>query len=110
MVNQFDVIMIDLNPTRGKEKQKYRPCVIVSNDFVNYHSPFVWILPITNRSKRFPSDIPVSTKNSNVTGIIDSVQIRSVDIKARNYKKIDELNESIRTDVINTIIAHSAII
>lgn len=102
--------MVDLNRTRGKEKQKYHPCVIVSNDFVSHHSSFVWILPITNRSKRFPSDIPVSTKNSNVTGIIDSVPIRSVDIKARNYKKIDELNEGIRTDVINTIIAHSAII
>lgn len=102
--------MVDLNPTRGKEKQKYHPYVIVSNDFVSHHSSFVWILPITNRSKRFPSDIPVSTKNGNVTGIIDSVSIRSVDIKARNYKKIDELNEGIRTDVINTIIAHSAII
>ncbi|MCS4823603.1 type II toxin-antitoxin system PemK/MazF family toxin, partial [Staphylococcus aureus] len=47
--------MIDLDPTRGKEKQKYRPCVVVSNNFVNQHSPFVWILPITNRPKRFPS-------------------------------------------------------
>ncbi|MGN4158018.1 type II toxin-antitoxin system PemK/MazF family toxin [Staphylococcus auricularis] len=110
MINQFDVIMIDLNPTRGKEKQKYRPCVVVSNDFVNQHSPFVWILPITNRSKRFPSDIPIETKNNSVTGIIDSIQIRSLDAKVRNFKKIDELNESIKIDVINTIIAHSSIV
>lgn len=110
MINQFDVIMIDLNPTRGKEKQKYRPCVVVSNDFVNQNSPFVWILPITNRLKRFPSDIPIETKNNSVTGIIDSIQIRSLDAKVRNFKKIDELVDSLKTDVTNTIIAHSCIV
>ncbi|CUT97052.1 PemK family growth inhibitor [Staphylococcus capitis] len=110
MVNQFDVVMIDLDPTRGKEKQKYRPCVVVSNDFVNQHSPFIWALPITNRPKRFPSDVTVKTKNNSITGIIDTIQIRSLDAKARRIKKIDELDESIKSDVINTIVAHSCMI
>ncbi|EIQ0342059.1 TPA: type II toxin-antitoxin system PemK/MazF family toxin [Staphylococcus pseudintermedius] len=110
MVKQFDVIMIDLDPTRGKEKQKYRPCVIVSNNFVNQGSPFVWALPITNRAKKFPSDIVVKTKRNSVTGIIDSIQIRSLDIKSRNNKIVDELDDSIKSDVINTIIAHSKIL
>ncbi|WP_264291117.1 type II toxin-antitoxin system PemK/MazF family toxin [Staphylococcus simulans] len=51
--------MIDLDTTRGEEKQKYQPYVIISNNFVNQGSPFVWTLPITNRTKRFPSDIVV---------------------------------------------------
>ncbi|MCO4356036.1 type II toxin-antitoxin system PemK/MazF family toxin [Staphylococcus agnetis] len=110
MVKQFDVIMIDLDPARGKEKQKYRPCVIVSNNFVNQGSPFVWALPITNRTKRFPSDIVVKTKRNNVTGIIDSIQIRALDIKSRNNKIVDELDDGIKSDVINTIIAHSKIL
>ena len=68
------------------------------------------IKPITNRPKRFPSDISIETKNNSVTGIIDSIQIRSLDVKVRNYKKIDELNENIKQDVIHTIIAHSSIV
>jgi mRNA interferase MazF len=110
MINQFDVIMIDLNPTRGKRKtKKYRPCVVVSKQFCKSTFPVRMILPITNRPKRFPSDISIETKNNSVTGIIDSIQIRSLDVKVRNYKKIDELNENIKQDVIHTIIAHSTL-
>lgn len=110
MVKQFDIIMIDLDTTRGEEKQKYGPYVVISNNFVNQGSPFVWTLPITNRTKRFPSDIVVKTKRNSITGIIDSLQIKSLDIKARNNKVVDELDESIQSDVINTIIAHSKMI
>jgi hypothetical protein len=42
---------------------------------------------MTNRSKRFLSDIPIETKNNSVMGIIDSVQIRSLDAKVRNFCK-----------------------
>lgn len=110
MVKQFDIVMIDLFPTRSKEKQKYRPCVIVSNNFVNQGSPFVWALPIINRTKSFPSDIVVKTKHNSITGIIDSLQIRFLDIKARNNKIVDELDDSIKSEVIKTIIAHSKMV
>lgn len=35
MVNQFDIIIVDLDPTKGMEKGINRPCVIVSNNLVN---------------------------------------------------------------------------
>jgi len=110
MVKQFDIITVDLDPTRGKEKNKYRPCVVISNDLVNDHSAFSWIMPITSREKVYPTDLEVKTKNNNVHGVIDTVQIRSLDLSVRNTKVVDTLQENVKRDILETIEAHIEII
>ena len=92
MVKQFQIVTIDLDPTLVKEKNKKRPCLIVSNNLVNQGSAFSWVLPITNRPKRTPSDIELKTKSNKVQGIIDTVQIRAVDLSVRNSRVVDELS------------------
>lgn len=110
MVNQFDIIIVDLDPTKGREKGKNRPCVIISNDLVNANSSFVWALPITSRESRYVTDIPLKTKQQKVTGIIDSVQIRALDIDARGYKVVDQLQKSLQPLIMESIEAHTEII
>lgn len=110
MVNQFDIVTIDLDPTRGREKNKYRPCLIVSNNLVNRGSSFSWVLPITNRPKRMPSDIEIKSKSNKVQGIIDTVQIRAVDLSVRNARVVDELSEGLKNRVLQTIFAHTEIV
>lgn len=58
---------------------------------------FVWILPITSREVRFPTDIEVKTKNGLVTGVIDTIQIRSLDLNARYHNYKDELQDNLKT-------------
>lgn len=110
MVNQFDIIIVDLDPTKGREKGKNRPCVIISNNLVNTNSSFVWALPITSRESRYVTDIPLKTKYHNIQGIIDSVQIRALDINARGYKVVDQLQPSIQSLIMESIEAHTEII
>lgn len=110
MVKQFDIITVDLEPSRGKEKKKYRPCVVVSNNLINQGSAFSWVMPITNRDKRLPSDLIVKSKNEKVSGIVDTVQIRALDLKARGSKVIDELHDDLKIDILETIVAHSEIV
>ncbi|OOV39553.1 growth inhibitor PemK [Staphylococcus sp. MB371] len=110
MVKQFDIITVDLDPTRGKEKQKYRPCVVVSNNLVNNSTSFSWIFPITSRNKVRPTDIILKTKNNKVKGIIDTVQIRCIDISVRNCKVVDVLDDELKSDLLVTIAAHTEII
>src|SRR5699024_1237538 len=105
MVRQFDIVTIDLDPTRGKEKNQYRQCLIISNNLVNHGAAFSWVLPITNRPKRTPYDIEIKTKSNKVQGIIDTVQIRAVDLSVRNSRVIDELREGLRNQVLQTIFA-----
>ena len=42
-----EVFLIDLDPTRGTEIQKTRPCVVVSPDDLNAHLRTVIIAPMT---------------------------------------------------------------
>lgn len=110
MVKQFDIVTVDLDPTRRKEKKKYRPCVVISNNLVNQGSHFSWVFPITSSKKRVPSDIVIKTKSNKVHGIIDTVKIRALDLNVRNTKVVDELHEDLRNIVIKTIAAHTEIV
>ncbi|MCY3067569.1 MULTISPECIES: type II toxin-antitoxin system PemK/MazF family toxin [Aerococcus] len=106
MVKQFDIATIDLDPTRGHEKGKKRPVLIVSNELINNHTSFVWVMPITSRTKKYPMDIEVVTDKNKVYGIIDTVQLRCLDFKSRNGKVIDHLSKELYQDILDTISVH----
>ena len=46
------VIDVDLNPTKGSETGKIRPCVIVTNDVYNRRVPVIQVVPITQWSEK----------------------------------------------------------
>ena len=53
-----ELYWVDLEPSRGSEANKRRPCVIVSNDASNRMSPILTVVPITsNVSRIYPFDI-----------------------------------------------------
>lgn len=64
---------------------------------------FVWVLPITNREVRFPTDIEVKTKKGIVTGVIDTIQIRSLDLNVRYHNYRDELQDNLKKDVLQAV-------
>ncbi len=55
-----EIWRVDLNPTRGREQNGVRPCLVLSVDKFN-HGPadLVVILPITSKNKRIPSHVHV---------------------------------------------------
>lgn len=79
MVKRFDVYLVSLDPTKGSEIQKIRPCVVISPDEMHNLNTVI-IAPMTTKSKSYPSRIPV--KFSGKSGYIVLDQIRTVD-KAR---------------------------
>lgn len=91
MVKQYEVIMIDLDPVKGREKGKYRPCVVVSHS--SYHNAVkkAWAVPVTSRENRYPTDVDIDTHEGKVHGIVDCAEIRSLDITARDYRIKDKL-------------------
>jgi mRNA interferase MazF len=48
------VYWVDLDPTRGSEIQKTRPCVVVSPDELNAHLRTVLIAPVTSGGRPYP--------------------------------------------------------
>ena len=89
MVVQFDLYLINLDPTMGSEIKKIRPCVIISPNEANRHINTVIIAPMTTKSKQYPTRVKVVFKNKK--GLIVLDQIRTVD-KKRLIKRIGKLN------------------
>jgi len=100
VVKRFDVFLIDLDPTLGKEIQKTRPCVIVSPDEMNRYIATVIIAPMTTQSRAYPTRIPCQFQDKAGQIILD--QIRTVD-KTRLVKKLGQISPNEQKLVIDTL-------
>lgn len=88
MVNQYDVFLIDLDPTTGHEIKKTRPCLIISPDEINASINTVIIAPMTTKSHSFPTRIPVVFQKMNGWIVLD--QIRTV-ARKRLIKRLGKI-------------------
>ena len=90
-MNQYDIVLVNLNPTVGSEIQKTRPCVIVSPNEINHNLQTLVVSPMTTSSRKYPTRVEV--KHNGKTGWIAIDQIRTID-KVRVIKTLGTLNKS----------------
>lgn len=76
-VRRGDVFLIDLDPTRGREIQKMRPCVVVSPDELNAHVQTFIVAPLTTGSHSYPFRVACTFQGTQGHVVLD--QIRTVD-------------------------------
>ena len=88
VVNQYEVFLIDLDPTRGHEIQKTRPCLVVSPNEMNRAIGTVIVAPMTTKSRDYPTRVALRFKGKQGWIVLD--QIRTVD-KARLVKKLGRI-------------------
>jgi len=72
-----DVYLVSLDPTKGGEIRKTRPCLIVSPDELNEHLATFLIAPMTTGGHPYPFRIPCRFQGKNGFVVLD--QIRAVD-------------------------------
>jgi mRNA interferase MazF len=89
VAGQYQVYLINLNPTIGREIKKTRPCLVVSPDEMNKYIGTVIIAPMTTKSHDYPSRVPVTFQDKQVWIVLD--QIRTVD-KRRLIKRIGKID------------------
>jgi len=87
-INQYDIAIVNLDPTIGSEIKKTRPCVIISPNEMNKHINTIIIAPMTSQSKGYPTRVQVKHNNKKGWVVID--QIRTID-KQRITKIVDNL-------------------
>jgi mRNA interferase MazF len=100
MVKRFDVYLINLDPTLGKEIQKTRPCLIISPDEMNQHLSTVIIAPMTSKGRNYPSRIDCKFQGKAGQIVLD--QIRTVD-KIRLTKRLGKLTPEESQTVLNLL-------
>jgi len=89
-LNQYQIVLVNLDPTIGHEIKKTRSCVIISPNEMNKYLETIIVAPMTISSKNYPTRIKV--KHGDETGWIVLDQIRTID-RQRIIKIFDKLTE-----------------
>jgi len=95
-----DVHLVQLDPTRGGEIKKTRPCVIVSPDDINDHIRTVIVAPMTTASRAYPWR--VACRFQNRSGFVALDQLRTVDGE-RLIQRLGRLSAETTAQVLGTL-------
>jgi len=88
-INRFEVYLVNLDPTVGREIRKTRPCLVVSPDEMNHNIRTTIVAPMTTRGQAYPTRVSCYFKGKNGQVVLD--QIRTVD-RSRLIKKLGRLD------------------
>lgn len=88
-ISQYDIVLVNLDPTIGSEINKTRPCLIISPDEINNNLRNITIAPMTTKSHAYPTRVKVNHNNQTGWVVID--QIRTID-KRRIIRSLGQLN------------------
>lgn len=100
LIKRGMVIDIDLNPVKGSETGKIRPCIVVTNDIYNQRIPVIQVVPITTWNEKKSHIITnvflEPTKENGLTkkSIADCLQTRPIDYQHRLVKIRGQLSET----------------
>ena len=89
-VKQYQIVLVNLDPTLGSKIQKTRPCIIISPNEINDNLRTVVIAPMTSASRKYPTRVKVKHNSQEGWVVID--QIRTID-KIRIIKKFGSITE-----------------
>ena len=99
-INQYDIWLADLNPSRGTEPGKTRPVVIVQTDLLNETHLSTLICPITTNVKKEIELLRVHLKKGQLEKLSDILvdQVRAID-NNRLIKKLGQLTKEQKHDL-----------
>lgn len=95
-IKQYDIVLVNLDPTIGSEIKKTRPCAVISPDEMNKYLQTIVIAPITSSSKPYPTRVEVNQSKTNGWVVLD--QIRTID-KTRVINVLEKLSSDNVTKV-----------
>ncbi len=89
IICQYDACIVDLNPTKGSEMHKVRPCVVLSPDEANKYLNTVIVAPVTSKIHRYKFRVQMHC--GKISGEIALDHMRSID-KSRITKIVARLD------------------
>ena len=102
---QLDIYWVDLEPTKGAETQKLRPCVIIQSDLVNAQSKTLIVAPLLPSHKEWPFAVNITPTKKN--GLdkdrhVNLKQLRAIDV-LRISKKQGRLEDKYINSIKSTL-------
>ena len=89
-LNQYAIVLVNLDPTKGSEIRKTRPCLIISPNEMNGNLRTLVVAPMTTADKAYPTRVPLAHDNKRGAAAID--QLRTID-KRRVIKVLGSITD-----------------
>lgn len=89
-IKQYEIVLVNLDPTIGSEMKKTRPCVVISPNEMNKFLETIVIAPMTSSSRKYPTRAEINHEKKKGWIVLD--QIRTVD-RRRIFKILGRMNE-----------------
>jgi len=99
---QGDVVAITFDPQSGHEQKRRRPAMVVSKDLFNRSTGLAIVCPLTKTDRGFPFHAPVP-ENGSLTGFIMVEQIKSIDFRTRQAKRIERASDELLANVLSIL-------
>lgn len=100
VVKRFEVYLVNLDPTIGREIRKTRPCLVISPDEMNRYVSTAIVAPMTTKGRDYPTRVGCSFNGKDGQVVLD--QIRTID-KSRLVHKLGEIDQKTKEDVLAVI-------
>ena len=94
-----DSIWLEFNPQAGHEQAGRRPALVLSPKSYNNKVGLLICCPITNQIKGYPFEVQLPDELE-VTGVVLSDQVKSLDWKARKATFIGQVPDAVLKDVL----------
>ena len=103
-MKQGDIILMDFDPTKGREQSGYRPAVVISRTAFNQKRDLAILCPITSSAKPLRLHIPLDNR-THIQGNIICEQVRTIDLLARKCKIVERLPKDLLEKVMDAVSA-----
>jgi len=97
-----DFVALTLDPQSGHEQRGRRPALVVSNDLFNKHTGLCIACPVTNSRRDYPFHVTIPD-DCDVTGVVMVEQVKSIDFRARNVKRIGPAPDAVLDEVLSLL-------
>lgn len=101
-MKQGDIILIDFDPTKGREQSGYRPALIISQTKYNEKRNLAIVCPITNSTKTLNFRVLLDDRTQ-TQGDVICEQVRTIDLLVRKYKVIERLPKDLLERVLDAV-------
>jgi mRNA interferase ChpB len=101
-----DILALSLDPTRGHEVRGTRPVLVLSADAFNRASGLLLVAPISQggtASRETGFSVTLMGSGTRTQGIVLCDQTRTVDARARTFRRIERAPEALVVEALDAV-------
>ncbi|MDO8879537.1 MAG: type II toxin-antitoxin system PemK/MazF family toxin [Coriobacteriia bacterium] len=97
-----DFVALTFDPQSGHEQRGRRPALVISNGLFNKHTGLCIACPITNTHHSYPFHVAIP-EGQKVTGVVMVEQVKSIDFRSRDVKRLASAPEAVLEEVLSIL-------